>query len=90
KVIGGFVFAGAFMVYDQRLDQTSAGFPVVASGFKRYDLLALNSAGTVTIVSGTAVLAASPEFDGAPGFNLGPDLPDNILPLAYILVDEIA
>lgn len=89
-VKAGFAFRGGFSVVDQFTggDQTTAGFSSVTPGFKRYDLVYINATGAVTILQGTEVAVAAPVFDGAPGFNLGPDLPDQAVPVAYVLVDE--
>lgn len=73
--------------------QTTAGFSVVSSGFQRYDLVYIDRTGTVQILQGTAVAAGSPAFQGAPGWtgtNPGPLLPDQALPVAWVLVNETA
>lgn len=74
-------------------DQASAGFAVVTPGFQRIDLLALDNTGALTIVQGYEVAVASPLFQGAPGWtgtNPGVRIPDGLIPIAYILVDETA
>lgn len=87
-VKAGFAYKGAFLVIESG-DQTSAGFASVSgAGFKRYDLVYLDSSGVVQNLQGNEVAVAAPAFDGAPGFNLGPALPDQIVPTAYVLVDE--
>jgi hypothetical protein len=63
RVKAGFLFAGAFRVYDRFTagDQLSAGFASVSgAGFKRYDLVSINSTGAVTITGGTEVAVAAP------------------------------
>jgi hypothetical protein len=90
-VKAGFAFRGAYAIQDQFTggDQTTAGFASVSgAGLKRYDLVYLDINGAVQILQGNEVAAAAPAFDGAPGFNLGPDLPDQAVPTAYVLVDE--
>jgi hypothetical protein len=88
RVKFGFGLAGGQAVIDQGADQLTAGFASVgAPGFKRYDLVFLDLTGVVQIAQGVEVAAASPGFDGAPGFNLGPPLPTGN-PVAYVLVDE--
>jgi hypothetical protein len=91
-VRAGFLFAGAYRVYDRFTggDQTSAGFTSVSgAGLKRYDLVYIDVTGAVQIAVGTEVAVASPVFQGAPGFTAGPDLPDQAIPVAYVLVTEI-
>jgi len=91
-VKAGFGFRGAFDVIDQFTggDQTTAGFASVSgAAFKRYDLVYLNATGVATILAGNEVAVAAPAYDGAPGFNLGPDLPDQAVPVAYVLVNEV-
>lgn len=90
-VKAGFAFRGAFGVEDQFTtgDQTTAGFAsVTLAGNKRYDLVYIDASGAVQILQGNEVAAASPAYDGAPGFNLGPDMPDQAVPVAYVEVTE--
>jgi hypothetical protein len=93
RVKAGFAYRGAFDVLDQFSggDQLTAGFASVVSGagFKRYDLVYIDATGNAVILQGNDVAVASPAYNGAPGFNLGPDLPDAAVPVAYVLVDEI-
>lgn len=87
----GFLFAGAHRIYDRFTagDQTSAGFASVSgAGFKRYDLVSIDATGAVQITQGTEVAVAAPTFNGAPGFTGGPDLPDQAIPVGYILITE--
>jgi hypothetical protein len=74
-------------------DQPTAGFAVVTPGFQRYDLVALDATGAATVIPGYEVTIASPAFQGAPGWvgtNPGIQIPDNLVPVAYVLVDETA
>jgi hypothetical protein len=90
-VKAGFLFAGAYRVYDRFTagDQTTAGFASVSgAGFKRYDLVYVDATGAGQIAMGTEVAVAAPVFQGGPGFTGGPDLPDQAIPVAYILVTE--
>lgn len=94
-VLAGFLYAGGQAIYDrfQAGDQVTPGFAVVAPGFQRIDLVALDSTGAAVIVAGTAVALGSPLYQGAPGWtgvNPGPTLPDSIIPVAWVLVDETA
>jgi len=89
----GFAFAGADRLIDAFTggDQTSAGFSGVSgAGFKRWDLVYLNASGVVTVLAGNEVASGAPVFDGAPGFNLGPNMPDQCVPAAYVLIDEVS
>ena len=81
---------GGFAVVEQAADQFSAGFASVASGagFKRVDLVYLDDAGVVQIAQGIDIAVAAPDFDGAPGFNLGPPMPQGS-PVAYVKVTEV-
>lgn len=90
-VKAGFAFRGAFAVEDRFTagDQTTTGFGSVSLGFKRYDLVHMDATGLVQILPGNQVAVAAPVFDGAPGYNLGPDLPDQAVPVAYVFVDEV-
>ena len=91
-VKAGFAYRGSHTVVDRFTagDQTTAGFASVSgAGFKRYDLVYIDGTGAATIFQGNEVATAAPQFDGAPGFNLGPNMPDSAAPVAYILVDEV-
>jgi len=89
-VKAGFLYSGAYSIEDQG-DQTTAGFASVASGagFKRYDLVYADETGAVQILQGNDVPSGDPDYSGAPGRSNGPDLPDQVIPVAYVLVDEI-
>jgi len=92
-VKAGFAFAGGHAIYDRFTagDQLTAGFTFVAGGFRRYDLVYLDNTGAVQILAGTALAAGQPAFQGAPGWvgtNPGPTLPDDVNPVAWVLVDE--
>lgn len=94
-VLAGFLYAGGHAIYDRASagDQTTPGFAVVAPGFQRIDLVYLDDTGAAQIVAGTAVALGSPLYQGAPGWtgtNPGPTLPDNIIPVAWVFVDETA
>lgn len=90
RVLPGFVYAGGYAVRDKFTGgaQTTAPFGPVLVAQQRYDLVYLDISGAASILAGTAVAFGSPVFDGAPGFNLGPAMPDQALPLAYVFVDE--
>jgi len=92
-VKAGFAYQGGHEVIDRFTagDQTTAGFASVASGagFKRYDLVYLNATGGAVILQGVDVATAAPAFDGAPGFNLGPAMPDQASPICYVMIDEV-
>lgn len=90
KVQPGFVYAGAHDVSDRLTagEQTTAAFAPVLAAQQRYDLVYLGITGAATVLQGTAVAFGSPVFDGAPGFNLGPVMPDQALAVAYVFVDE--
>lgn len=90
KVRPGFLYAGGHSIIDRLTagDQTTAAFAPVLAAQQRYDLIYLSILGAATILQGNAVAFGSPVFDGAPGFNLGPPMPDQALPLAYVFVDE--
>jgi len=91
-VRAGFAYRGAFEVLDGFTggDQTTAGFASVVSGagFKRYDMVYIDGNGAAQIAPGVEVALAAPPFDGAPGSNLGPPMPEGS-PVAYVLVDEV-
>jgi len=91
-VKAGFAYRPGFSIEDQFTggDQTTAGFSSVASGagFKRYDLVYIDSTGSVQIAQGVDVVVAAADFTGAPGFTGGPNLPDQINPVAYVLITE--
>lgn len=92
RVKAGFAFVGGIAVRDEFTggDQFTAGFASIsAAGFKRYDMVYIDANGQVQIAAGTEVALASAIFTGAPGFTSGPDLPDQAVPVAYVLVDEV-
>lgn len=92
-VRAGFALAGAVGVIVQTANQLSAGFSVVSVGNQRYDLVYIDKTGTVGIQQGTQVAAGSPAFRGAPGWTgttPGPLLLDNIVPVAWVFVNETA
>lgn len=87
-VAPGYIYAGGYAVADQPLEQTTAGFAPVAAATQRYDLVYLDIDGVAQILQGTQVAFGQPAFEGAPGANLGPDLPGIAIPVAYVFVDE--
>jgi len=93
-VKAGASYLGAYGIRDAA-DQNVA-FAVVASGagWKRYDLVYVDNTGTAQVLQGTEVLAAAAAYEGAPGWigagTPGPDLPDNAVPVAWVLIDELA
>lgn len=90
RVKAGYAYAGAQEVVDQQADQLTAGFASVASGagFKRYDMVYIDSTGAALIAQGRDVALANPLFDGAPGRPNGPPMPAGS-PVAFVLVDEV-
>jgi len=93
RVSPGFVYAGGYSVADQvtgvpAAGQLTAAFAPVAAASQRYDLVYLDQAGVAQLLQGNQVAFGSPVHDGAPGFNLGPDLPGEGIPVAYVLVTE--
>jgi len=87
----GYAFAGAYETVDKQTDQLTAGFVSVFSGagFKRYDMVYIDAAGSALIAQGRDVAVANPLFDGAPGRANGPPMPVGS-PVAYVLVTEAA
>lgn len=90
QVDGGAVYSTARGIWVSS-QQSLAAPAVVALGTKRYDLVHVDKDGVAGITTGTPVPAANPVYDGAPGWMsgvVGPALLDNVVPLAYVLVDE--
>ena len=94
KLIGGFIYQGGHAIHDKSSTQTTAGFSLVAVGFVRWDLVYVDSSGAHGTMPGIAVASGSSAYQGAPGWvgagTQGPTLPDNIVPIAWVYVDETA
>lgn len=96
RVKAGIVYVSGHQIFDRFSggDQLSAGFSTVAAGQRRYDLVYLDNLGQVQILQGTALPSATPDFEGAPGWDqggtAGPLVPDQIVPVAWVRIDEAA
>ena len=91
SIRAGFQYAGAFGIFPQVANQMSAGFAGVNPGQQRYDLVYLDQSGAVQVLGGVEIALGAAAFERAPGWtgaNPGPQLPDGIVPLAWIFVDE--
>ena len=68
--------------------QTAGPFALVTGALReRWDLLYLDATGTAAIEAGTEQAAGGAAYVGAPG-NGAPFIADNVLPIAWVLVDE--
>jgi len=84
----GTAYRGTFAVVNQAAAQPTSGFAsVTLFGTKRYDMVYIDSAGSVQVAQGVQVALGAPLFDGAPGRPNGPPLPPGN-PVAYVHVDE--
>lgn len=90
EVQPGFLYQGSHAIVDANAVQVSGALGPVTASFERFDLVYLDSAGLVQVLTGTEQAAPVAAFDGAPGDALGPTLPDEAIPLAYVFVDETA
>lgn len=87
-VSAGFAFSPARKIMIQSATQSLTTFTVVGVGNVRWDLIYIDQDGVAAVLEGNEVAGASPDFTEAPGNTSGPDLPDNIVPLAYVKIDE--
>ncbi len=92
EVQAGILYAGGHAILDQSGSvQTTPAFAPVTGGpgdEQRYDLVYLGATGAAAIQQGTGQSLGTPFPTGGPGSTGGPALLDNIIPIAYVFIDE--